>query len=314
MNFRFWLEQEHDYDSEQDRLEHRMFQFVFGKIEQAAKIASDGSTKLQDAVARVWPENERGRNFFLPKAEFPDHSGIRFRVEPFASDSETVKTNGVVNTISIGVKELHESLLKGDADAARQHLNRIAGSLNHEITHLHHKGADEGDGGADDAIRYLTNPGEMRAHAKDYAYTWSRMFPGQPFDAQKFVQAVIPKLVQSKQRKANNYFVAFADPAKQAKYKHVADVENAYKRLIGMVSGYVDYYTKNAGGGTSTPTQTQQTAQKPQQAFQGFQLGDPRGAKERQQHLNSIGINTDGWGRAEIMQGRRNKWNLPSNG
>lgn len=308
MGFRTWLEQDHDYGSENDKLEHDIFRFVFGKMEQAAKLASDGSVKLYDAMSKVWPENERGRDFFLPKGQFPNHSGIRFRAEPFSSESETVKTNGVVNTISIGVKELQESLLKGDADSARQHLNRIAGSLNHEITHLHHKGADEGDGGADDAIRYLTNPGEMRAHAKDYAYTWSRMFPGQPFDAQKFVQAVIPKLVQSKQRKANNYFVAFADPAKQAKYKHVADVGNAYRQLVGMVSGYVDYYAKNAEGGAEAQNK------QPQQSFQGFQTSDPRNWQQRQQHLNSIGIDTDGWGRSEIMQGRRNKWNIPANG
>lgn len=299
MDFRTWLEQDHDYDSAQDRLEHDMFQFVFGKIEQAAKTASDGSVKFYDAMANAWPENERGRDFFLPKDRFPDQSGIRFRIEPFASESETVKTNGVVNTISIGVKELQDSLLKRDSAAANQHLERIAGSLNHEMTHLHHKGADAGDGGVEDAIRYLTTPGEMRAHAKDYAYTWSRNFPGQPFDAQKFVQSVIPRLVQSKQKKATNYFVAFADPAKQAKYKNVADIGNAHKQLIGMINGYVNYYMKSA-----------KPAQQSPQEFQGFQMGDTRNWQQRQQHLNSIGINTDGWGRAEIMRGIRNKWNV----
>lgn len=303
MDFRLWLEQEHDYDSEQDRIEHDIFQFVFGKIEQAAKTASEGSIKFYDAMPKVWPENERGRDFFLPKNRFPDHSSIRFRIEPFASESETVKTNGVVNTISIGVKELQDSLLKGDSASAEQHLGRIAGSLNHEMTHLHHKGADAGDGGAEDAIRYLTNPGEMRAHAKDYAYTWSRAFPGQPFDAQKFVQAVIPKLVQSKQKKASNYFVAFADPSKQAKYKGVADIGAAYRQLIGMIDGYVKYYMKSAG-----PNQTQKQ-QPEKKEFGGFQTSDPRNSQQRQQYLNSIGIDTTGWGRAEIMRGVRNKWN-----
>jgi len=301
MDFRLWLEQEHDYDSEHDGLEHEIFQFVFGKIEQAAKTAADGSVKFYDAMAKVWPENERGRDFFLPKNRFPDHSGVRFRIEPFASESETVKTNGVVNTISIGVKELQDSLLKRDSAAAEQHLGRIAGSLNHEMTHLHHKGADAGDGGVEDAIRYLTSPGEMRAHAKDYAYTWSRTFPGQPFDAQKFVQEVMPKLVQSKQKKANNYFVAFADPPKQAKYKHVADLGGAHKQLIGMVDGYVNYYMKSVKPkGTQSPEKNE---------FGGFQIGDTKTWQQRQQHLSSIGIDTAGWGRAEIMQGRRNKWN-----
>jgi len=260
-------------------------------------------------MSKAWPENERGRDFFLPKDRFPEHSAIRFRIEPFASESETVKTNGVVNTISIGVKELQDSLLKRDDAAVGQHLGRVAGSLNHEMTHLHHKGAEAGDGGVEDAIRYLTNPGEMRAHAKDYAYTWSRTFPGQPFDAQKFVQEVMPKLVQSKQKKANNYFVAFADPAKQAKYRSVADIGAAYKQLIGMVNGYVNYYVKNSAGGDGQNQKNNplQPEQKPQSKFQGFQTNDPRTWQQRQQHLNSVGIDTTGWQRQEIMRGIKNK-------
>lgn len=50
--------------------------------------------------------------------------------------------------------------------------------------------------------------------------------------------------------------------------------------------------------------QTQQPAQQPQ--FQGFQTNDPRKSQQRQQHLNSIGIDTAGWGRAEIMRGVKN--------
>jgi hypothetical protein len=51
--------------------------------------------------------------------------------------------------------------------------------------------------------------------------------------------------------------------------------------------------------------QNQQTAQQPQ--FQGFQTNDPRTWQQRQQHLNSIGIDTIGWRRQEIMRGVKNK-------
>jgi hypothetical protein len=244
MNFRFWLEQDHNYDSDQDQLEHKMFEFVFDKVEKAAKVAEDESTKFYDAMAKVWPENTRGRDFFLPKAQFPNHSQIRFRIDQGSNESSTEKVNGEIDTISIGAKDLQESLLRRDKASVQQHLDRISGSLNHEMTHLHHKGADEGDGGVEDAIRYMTTQGEMRAHAKDYAWTWSRSFPGRPFDPKKFMEVIVPKLVDSKQKKARNYFVAFADPLKQEKYKHVADLGAANKQLIGMVNGYVNYYIK----------------------------------------------------------------------
>jgi hypothetical protein len=46
----------------------------------------------------------------------------------------------------------------------------------------------------------------------------------------------------------------------------------------------------------------------PQQTkFQGFSTNDPRNSQQRQQHLNSIGIDTTGWGRAEIMRGVKNQ-------
>lgn len=40
--------------------------------------------------------------------------------------------------------------------------------------------------------------------------------------------------------------------------------------------------------------------------FQGFQTNDPRTWQQRQQHLNSIGVDTNGWQRQEIMRGVRN--------
>lgn len=54
-------------------------------------------------------------------------------------------------------------------------------------------------------------------------------------------------------------------------------------------------------------THNQTAAQNPQKVFQGFQTSDPRNSQQRQQHLNSIGIDTTGWGRAEIMRGVKNQ-------
>lgn len=53
-----------------------------------------------------------------------------------------------------------------------------------------------------------------------------------------------------------------------------------------------------------TPQQNQPPAQQPR--FQGFKASDTRTWQQRQQHLNSIGIDTNGWGRAEIMRGVKN--------
>lgn len=54
-------------------------------------------------------------------------------------------------------------------------------------------------------------------------------------------------------------------------------------------------------------TQNQTAAQNPQKAFQGFQTNDTRTWQQRQQNLNSMGIDTTGWQRQEIMRGVKNQ-------
>jgi hypothetical protein len=306
--FREWLFQEnHDYDSDQDRLEHEAFEFVFGKIKQATAEATNSKVSLIDAMKKVWPESEGGRGvkFILPKEKFPTLVNLRVRLNTTTDESSVERNGNEVGTLYIGGASLQAALSNNDQQSAQASMRRIAGSLNHEMTHLHHKGANEGDGGVEDAIRYMVSLGEMRAHAKDYAYTWSSMFPGQAFNPQMFVQNVLPTLVSSKQAKAKNYFVAFADPQKQAKYKHVADLGAANRQLLEMVAGYVGYYMKRTQPQKTRPQQP--TTPQPTTQFQGFNTNDTRGWQQRQQYLNSIGVDTTGWGRAEIMRGVKNK-------
>jgi hypothetical protein len=270
MNFKLWLEQDHNYDSEQDRLEHKAFEFVFDKIKKAADLAAQDSSvrpnvpqgmqaamKFRDAMMKVWPESEQGRGvkFILPKDKFPSLGSLRIRVNSQKDESSADIIDGKIDTIYVGTHSLQGAIEQKNKDEIDRHLRRISGSLNHEMTHLHHGGNDGGEETPEDAVRYMTNAGELRAHAKDYAYTWSQDFPGEPFDAQKFVHKVIPTLVDSKKKKAMHYFVSFADSQMQAKYKHVADLGEAHKQLTEMVVGYVNYYIKK--------NQTQQTKANP---------------------------------------------------
>jgi hypothetical protein len=321
LKFREWLFQEnHDYDSDQDRLEHEAFEFIFEKIRRATELAvqdksprqgvpqgMQATMRFRDAMIKAWPESEQGRGikFALPKDRFPSLESLRIRINSQKDESSADRIDGKITTIYVGTASLQRAIEQGNQEEINKHLRRISGSLNHEMTHLHHSGTDAGEETAEDAVKYMTNPGEMRAHAKDYAYTWAQDFPGQPFDVQKFVQKVIPTMVESKQRKATNYFVKFVDPETQAKYKHVADLGAANRQLLEMVAGYVGYYMKRTQPQKTRPQQP--TTPQPTTQFQGFNTNDTRGWQQRQQYLNSIGVDTTGWGRAEIMRGVKNK-------
>lgn len=304
MKFKIWLENDHDYNSDQDKIEHEAFEFVFSKIKEAINIANKSNIKLIDAIKQIWPsENNRGIKFILPQDKFPTLSSLRIRFN-FVNDESSVERLGdSVETLYIGCTSLQNAITSKDENLLKSSLTRISGSLNHEMTHLHHKGANEGDGSIGDIIKYLTSPGEMRAHAKDYSYMWVSTFPGKKFDVQEFIQKVIPSMVESKQKKARNYLVAFADPEKQSKYSSFANISQAYDQMINMINGYVNWYVQKQ----SAQNTTQNTSAVTPQQFQGFQMGDKRNSQERASYLKSIGIDTSDWGRAEIMRGKKNK-------
>ena len=300
MEFKIWLENDHDYDSNQDKIEHEAFEFVFNKIKEAVNVANKANIKLLDAIKQIWTsENNKGIKFILPQDKFPTLSSLRIRFN-FVNDESSVERIGdSVETLYIGATSLQNAITNKDENLLKSSLARISGSLNHEMTHLHHKGANEGEGSIGEIIKYLTNPGEMRAHAKDYSYMWASTFPGKKFDVKEFIQKVIPSMVESKQKKATNYLVAFADPAKQSKYSSFANISQAYNEMINIINGYVNWYVQKQS--------SQKTPAVSSQGFQGFQMGDKRIHQERAAYLNSIGINTSDWGRAEIMRGIKNK-------
>ena len=299
MNFKKYLkneELEHNYSSKEDKIEHNAFNFIFEKIKSWAKSGGD----FIQSMKSIWPENERGIKYFLPKSNFPSLSNLKVRFNVFNDESSVERLGDNVETLYIGVKSLIDGVANKDQNLINSSLQRIAGSLNHEVTHLHHKGASDGDGSIEAIVKYLVSPGEMRAHAKDYAYTWSNAFPKQQFDAQKFIKDIIPRLVQSKQKKAKNYLIAFNDPEKQKKYSNIANLKQAYEQIIKMVNGYVNYYNQQ-----QSPNQQQNPTQQQSIVYPS----NIKTWQQRQAFLNSKGVDTTNWSRGDLMKGYQNKWN-----
>lgn len=75
----------------------------------------------------------------------------------------------------------------------------------------------------------------------------------------------------------------------------------------GHGKAILDFNFGAASGGPEPQVQKQPETKPSPTPFQGFQTNDPRTWQQRQQHLNSLGIDTAGWGRAEIMRGVANR-------
>jgi len=290
MNFSMWLE------NEADELEHQAADFIFSKIKQAWQLSIQNKQPIRSIMPQIWTNNMRGIKYFLPNDQFPSLSQIAIRFPPSTDESDTIRMHGQVVEFNFSLKKLDDA--KNEQES-QQALNSIGGTIHHEITHLHHKGADldssdtsgGSDGQAERAIKYMMSPGELQAHAKEYAFAWNRLFPNQAFNPQQFVQQVIPQIANK--NKATNYFVAFADPIKQNKWKAKnLDLASAYGQIVKTTSNYVTAFNQKS---------------QPQQS--PIDIGANSNWQQNLAKLKSMGVDPEreNWSRGEIIRGRKNK-------
>ena len=82
-------------------------------------------------------------------------------------------------------------------------LRKVKMSVQHELQHFLDIGGEMGEG-VEGTIDYLSGEGELRAHAKEAAYLFSKLFTGgEPFDIEE---------VKDKKKKFTNYYNFFKDP------------------------------------------------------------------------------------------------------
>ena len=139
------------------------------------------------------------------------------------------KING---TIILGLGELYQ--LQSDRYEAVS--TEIQMALFHEIEHILYPGTDLLGPGKENSILYLANPGEMRAFAKQYAYLFTTMYPGEPFNPENLLALCNPN-----DNRAKSYFSIFADPQKQQKYANIADLKAINGQMVSLTSRFVDY-------------------------------------------------------------------------
>ncbi len=121
-------------------------------------------------------------------------------------------------------------------------LERLRLSIYHESEHFAYKGTDL-KSGIKGTFDYYANQGEMRAFAKQFAVDYVNRFPGQPFDLQTMQSFCNPEWDKS----AFDYFITFADPAKQAQYAEYADLATLHNQLVALTRGLVNHLNERAG-------------------------------------------------------------------
>ncbi len=109
--------------------------------------------------------------------------------------------------------------------------------IHHEIEHIKYPGIDEGEG-IEGTINYLTNPGEIRAHAVQFAFKYQRHFPNEPFTLER-MQSICES------NKEINYFIGFNNPIKQEQYRSFGDLAKVHRQVVWLTKKFLDLMHTN---------------------------------------------------------------------
>ena len=198
-------------------------------------------------VRQIWPPDAiRNDEFVLPNSFSPDIAGrrVQFKLKSGNNAADTIHNNGKFEGFVINVSPFDSARSAGDID---RHLEILKSAMHHESEHIYNVGAgyDSNDWHGEDkhrmAMQYMSNPGEIRAHARQMAQTYAKYFPGQPFDLSK-AQSILDKPEFTTTHK--NYFDNFAKPevwqnhVNKFGYNH----ENPHDQIMRLVPQFLSQY------------------------------------------------------------------------
>lgn len=208
---------------------------------------------LNALVRQLWPYGGskvwRGRKTDLPKELIPAGlkkfaiSIVDNPVDKYFAELSTM--NDVPFEFNLNLGSI-ESEMAGTSPAKM--LEKIKLSVFHEMEHMKHLGDELLEEEDDDlkrlaSVQYLSHPGEMRAHARQFAILYSDTFPGQPFDLKKL------RSLAEEDPKIRSYFIRLADPEVVSKYMELAkglnrdigDLATLFPAMVRMTSFFVSH-------------------------------------------------------------------------
>lgn len=203
---------------EQERMKLSVYRFFEGKLTELEATSGSGSV---DYVQRFYELCSDKTEPWTRKKEF-DLLGLAVPLRiRFDQNSHYDVAN---RCISIDIRPLLQA--KGQ-EALKQAVIPILEDVYHEAEHIFNPGLGESHfvpeyDTEESSLLYLSDPAEINAFARQFAFRYAREYPGAPFDLPKMSILAEQDLKDEKRFKRNaayNYFIACADMVKQQKYK-----------------------------------------------------------------------------------------------
>ena len=227
---------------EQERLKRAVCDFFRNKLVELEALPARGSPP--DHVQRLYELCTSSNRPWTGQKEF-DLLGLALPLGiRFDQHSGYVAEN---RRLDINIAPLLEAR---DTHALRQATQFILQDVYHETEHIFVPGFPMQYGidleGPEQTVEYLCHPGEIHAFARQYAFRYSQAYPGEPFELQK-MRELTEVLQNERKRRADayNYFVAFALPATQEKYRDVVDLAEVHRSIVAETERHLELLRRN---------------------------------------------------------------------
>jgi hypothetical protein len=192
-------------------------------------------------VQKIWPQEFIQNGEFILPNFFPENIAgrwVQFKHKSKDDTADTIHNNGNFEGFIINISPFDVAKSTEEVD---RHLSILKSAMHHEAEHIYNIGTSNNGNNHDVAIKYMTNPGEIRAHARQMAQQYAKYFPGEPFDLNK-VQLILDKPEFTTTHK--NYFYNFANPNiwQNAINKSGYKQENPHNQIMQLVPKFLAQY------------------------------------------------------------------------
>ena len=185
-----------------------------------AKLHNGSEVSLSEAwelLRENWPNNDgrRKTRFSIPGAR----NGTSVYFENNANDYDAVS-----GQICLGIKSILDATTE---EEVRNATNLVIEIAYHEVEHIYNPGMETYPDTPQATIEYMGNDGEIKAHARQFAFRYLQSYPGDNFDLIKMRALISPTDIN-----AQNYFVTFTIPEKQEQYRQWGDLAEIHDKVV----------------------------------------------------------------------------------
>ena len=231
MRFKVYLEQS---------VELEAAMFMEKMLDKAFVLYLNGEKNFQKCLRAVWPSDAvRSFDVTLPES-LPNPVGgqpvLLVRSGP-SQIASCMHNDDVFSGFKLNIGPI---VTAKSIDAAGEWLEKLKNAVHHEAEHIHSPGTDYEAWEDDDkdqkiksTLKYLSHEGEIKAHAREFAVAYSRVYPHQSFDLDK-AKAMLSKVNSTHQ----SYFSV---DEKWDQYKKYG-FPNPYPRYVQLIPQYLRDY------------------------------------------------------------------------